>query len=122
MKLLIIFLLFTNIYADNDRKHINKELSHLNLTKNQLKKIKNTLKEFRNGLKQYRDLKEDIEDEREDIFSQNTLDIKKLNKLNKILDNKSNDIENKLLKKIHSILTPKQRAKFIDDFDDWEVE
>ena len=40
---------------------------------------------------------------------------------NKALDAASHEIENKLLKNIHSILSQNQREKFIHYFDDWEV-
>ena len=49
------------------------------------------------------------------------LDINKLNKLNSIIDTKARNIENKLLKDIHSILTYEQKVKFVKYFDDWKV-
>ncbi|MCK5110484.1 MAG: hypothetical protein KAQ94_03105 [Arcobacteraceae bacterium] len=123
MKLMIILLLFVNLFAsDSYHRHINKELSHLNLSKKQSRQIKKILKEFRVQLKEYRELKEEIEDKRKDIFLKEIFDTKKLNKLNLTLDTKAHDIENKLLKRIHTILNLKQRIQFIHYFDDWEVE
>lgn len=122
---IIILFLFIGLFADDDdhgNRHINKDISHLNLSKKQSKNIRKILKEFRYQLKEYRELKEDIEDKREDIFLKEHLDIKELNKLNFSLDTKAYDIENRLLEKMHPILTPRQRKKFIHYFDDWEVE
>ena len=125
MRFIIIFLLLINLYADSDHhsyRHINKELSHLNLTADQTKQIKEILKEFRTELRAYRDLKEEIEDKRKDIFLKEVFDVKELNRLNLRLDTKAHEIENQLLKKVHTILNLKQRIEFIHYFDDWEVE
>lgn len=126
MKYFILVLLVTSLFSDSDRhhseRHINKELSHLKLSKTQNTNIKKILKDFRFDLKEFREYKEEIEEKREKIFINEFFDIKKLNKLNHELDIKSHDIENRLLKKLHPILSKKQREKFIDYFDDWEVE
>ncbi len=127
MKFVIVFfLLFVNLYADDyeshSSKHINKELSHLNLSKNQSYEIKRILKDFRHRLKEYRKLKEDIEEKQEKLFIEDEFDVNGFNYLNEILDSKACEIENDLLKKIHLMLSAKQRKKFIKYFDDWEVE
>jgi len=124
--ILVFFLLFVNLYADDyeshSPKHINKELSHLSLSKNQSYEIKKVLKDFRKRLKEYRELKEEIEEKREKLFMHDNFDEEGLNRLNQILDSQACEIENDLLKKIHRILSKKQRKKFIKYFDDWEVE
>lgn len=130
MRFLIILLLVLGLNADDyehhnkhySERHINKELSHLDLSKEQNTKIRRILKEFRFDLKEYRDLKEDVRTKREDLFIKDVLDDQELNKLNSALDEKSDEIENRLLKSIHSILNQKQRREFIYYFDDWEVE
>ena len=130
MKFIIVLLLVLGLNADDyehhnehySERHINKELSHLNLTKEQNTKIKRILKEFRFDLKEYRDLKEELRVKREALFIKDVLDIEELKKLNNALDEKSDEIENRLLKSVHSILTQKQRRKFIYYFEDWEVE
>ncbi|MDA3907474.1 MAG: hypothetical protein PF437_00145 [Sulfurimonas sp.] len=115
--LLILLLILTTLSGDDDhhkKRHINKELSHLNLSKEQSKKIKKILKEFRHDLKEFREYKEDI-------FLKDRLDTKELDRLNRALDAKSYEIENRLLVGMHSILSKKQRREFIHYFDDWEV-
>ena len=123
---LIILMLVFGVSADDydyhSKKHISKELSHLKLSKKQKKEIKKILKEFRYDLKDFRELQEDIEEQREDVFVKERLDIDELNRLNKRLDTKAREIENRLLLKIHKMLDTKQREKFIEYFDDWEVQ
>ncbi|MCF6310222.1 MAG: hypothetical protein L3J19_07115 [Sulfurimonas sp.] len=126
MKFLLIILIFTGLYADDHKydneRHLNKELSHLSLSKQQNINIKRVLKNFRFDLKEYREYKEEIEAKRESLFIQDVFDIEKLNELNIALDARSHEIENRLLKSMHSILSQKQRREFIYYFDDWEVE
>ncbi len=126
MKLIFIFLFVISICADDydyhDKRHINKELSHLDLSKEQNKKIKKILKDFKMQLKDFRVLKDDIEKRREKLFLQESFDTEAFDNLNDTLDKKANGIEKDLLQNIHSILSFKQRKKFIYYFDDWEVE
>lgn len=123
---ILLLLLITSLFSDYDEhhneRHINKELSHLKLSKEQNTKIKKILKEFRFDLKEFREYKEEIEKRREEIFIKEVFDIEELNRLNQEVDTKSHEIENRLLKKLHSILSKKQRKKFIRYFDDWEVD
>ena len=111
--ILILLLILTSLsgddYEHHNERHINKELSHLNLSKEQSKKIKKILKDFRHNLKEFREYKEKIEEKREDIFLKDVLDIKELDRLNSDLDALSHKIENRLLSKIHAILSKRQR-------------
>lgn len=125
MKYLILLMLITTLYADDHNHHkehhIHKELSHLNLSKEQNTNIKKILKEFRFDLKEFREYKEDIEKQREKIFIKDKLDIEELNRLDNLLNVKSQKIQNRFLQNIHAILSKKQREEFIYYFDDWEV-
>lgn len=126
MRFLVIFLFIITIYADDhelhSKHHIYKELSHLELTKKQQHRVKKILKTYRKELKEYKELEEELEDKRKDVFLQESFDVQKLNDLNQQLDKTAHDIENRFLKKMHFVLTPQQRKKFVHYFDDWEVE
>ena len=125
MRFIILLLLIAVLYGDNHKPHhklhIYKELSHLELSKEQHIQIRAILSEFRRELKEYRELEEEIEEKRKNLFLQDTIDTTEIDTLNTILDAHSHTIEKKLLLQIHAILTPQQREKFIDYFDDWEV-
>lgn len=126
MRYIIILFLFTTLFADSHKPHkehhLNKELSHLELSKKQKIDVKKILKEFRSQTKEYKELEEDIEEKRKDLFTAESLNTEEFDMLNKQLDDKAHSIEKDFLKKMHSILTPRQRKKFVDYFDDWEVE
>lgn len=126
MRYMIILLLVSGLFADSyehkSERHINKELSHLGLLKDQSRDVKQILKEFRKQLEDFEEFKENIEVKRKALFVKDVLETKELDKLNQILDEKAHEIENDFLQKMHVILTPSQREKFIRHFDDWEVE
>ena len=126
MRYMIILLLMTGLFADNyehhNERHINKELSHLELSKKQNKQIKHILKEFRKQLEEFEEFKKDIEVKRKELFLKDVFETEGLDKLDHILDEKAHEIEKNFLTKMHSVLTPSQRKKFIRYFDDWEVE
>lgn len=126
MKFLILFFIATALFSDafehHNEKHISKEISHLNLSPEQNEKIKEVLRVFQKDLKEYRILKEDIDDKTKKIFIKDNFNEGEINELNKELYNKSKEVELKLLKNVHNILSRKQRADFMNYFDDWKVE
>ncbi|WP_310441082.1 hypothetical protein [Sulfurimonas sp.] len=127
MKLIILLLiisglLFSSGFEDHNEKHINKELSHLNLSQEQNEKIKEILKEFKRDLKEYRSFKENIDDGIKKVFIKDSFNKEELNKLYNELYEKTKEIEIKLLKNIHTVLSRKQREEFTHYFDEWKVE
>lgn len=126
MKFLILFFIVTGLFSDtfehHDEKHINKELSHLNLSQEQNEKIKDILKEFKRDLKEYRNFKENIDDEIKKVFMKDSFNKEELNKLYSELYEKTKEVEIKLLKNMHTILSRKQREEFTQYFDEWKVE
>jgi periplasmic protein CpxP/Spy len=124
--LIIVFVFIITLYADDheyhSKHHIYKELSHLELSKEQHNQVKKILKVYRKELKEYKELREELEEKRKDVFLQENFDTKKLDSINMQLDLKAHNIENRFLQKMHIVLTPQQRKKFVHYFDDWEVE
>ena len=122
---LLLFLtlgLFAGEHKSHNEHHINKELSHLNLSAEQNKEVKIILKELRVELKEFKDLAKEIEEKRKELFLRDSFEVKEINQLNHLLDDKAHAIENHFFQKIHLLLTKEQREKFMDYFDDWKVE
>lgn len=120
--LFIVSALFSDTFEHHDEKHINKELSHLNLSQEQNEKIKEILKEFKRDLKEYRNFKENIDDEIKKVFMKDSFNKEELNKLYNEQYEKTKEVEIKLLKNIHTVLSRKQREEFTQYFDEWKVE
>ena len=125
MRFIIALLLVTTLYGDHDEshqaRHINKELSHLELSKEQRIEVKTILRQFATGSKEYKEFEEDIEEKRKDLFVADAFDTSEMDRLNKASDDKAHELEKRFLIKMRAILTPEQRKKFIDHFDDWKV-
>jgi len=124
MKLLLIFLLSLCLYAGHDDKkeyHINKDLTHLDLSKEQNEAMKKVLKKYQHEIEEFRELKEKINVKKQELFLEEPLDVEALSKLNRELYEKANKEENKLLSRVHALLTQEQRVQFIRYFEEWEI-
>lgn len=129
MKILKIFLLLSSLFifanAGDDHKkykHSYKNLEYLNLNKDQLKEIKDVLIEFKYKYKEFYDYKDDKEDILEDIMEDDNFDEKLYFETLIDLKTKAALLEVEKMGKIHKILDEKQREKFADYLEEWEVE
>jgi len=127
MKLVIIFfLLISSLIADDDEKgyhhYYSKDLTYLHLTYEQKKDLKDILKEYRHDIKKYKKYKKKIVKEKQELFEKDTLNTEELKRLNHKVTRKASAIEIEFLEKIHKVLSEKQREKFINFIDDWEIE
>ena len=123
MKILRIFLLLSSLFlfvnADDDHKkykHSYKNLEYLELNKEQLKQMKDILIDFKH---KYKDDKEDI---LEDIMEDKNFDEKLYFETLIDLKTRAAKLEVEKMSKIHKILDEKQREKFADYLEEWEVE
>ncbi len=121
MKLIIMLLLFTGLYAGHNVNHIHKELSHLKLTQKQSMQIKKILQKFREDLKVFRVQRENIEDRKKRLFTKNSFSLEELSSLHDDICKKKNTLEANLLRDIHVVLDKKQRFEFIQYFDEWKI-
>ena len=123
MKILLVFLLlFSFVYADNDKHHYRKDLSYLELTHTQKKQMKSILKEYRHKVKDYREYKEDLIEEKEELFLEQILDEDNIRNINQKISEYATKIEIDLLKQIHAILSQEQKEKFEKYIEEWEIE
>ncbi|MGB5867135.1 MAG: hypothetical protein WBG69_04585 [Arcobacteraceae bacterium] len=124
--LLLISLLFFAVFADDNEKnhhhYYSKDLTFLDLTMQQKDILKDILKEYRHDVKKYKKFKKKILKKKQKLFENESLDLNKLEELNKQVALKASHIEIKLLEEIHTILSKEQRDKFIDFIDEWEIE
>jgi len=125
--LLILLIFFTLAVADGDKKFENghfysKDLTYLKLNSEQKKQIKKILKEYRKDIKKFRSYKDRLTQKKEKLFLNDKFEKQKLKSINIDINSFSSDIEIKLLKKIHKILSKKQRKRFVAYMDEWEIE
>ena len=129
MKILRIFLLLSSLFlfvnADDDDhkyKHSYKNLEYLELNKEQLKQMKDILIDFKHKYKDFYEYKDDKEDILEDIMEDKNFDEKLYFETLIDLKTRAAKLEVEKMSKIHKILDEKQREKFADYLQEWEVE
>ena len=129
MKILKIFLLLSSLFlfvnADDDHKkykHSYKNLEYLELNKEQLKQMKDILINFKHKYKDFYEYKDDKEDILEDIMEDKNFDEKLYFETLIDLKTRAAKLEVEKMSKIHKILDEKQREKFADYLEEWEVE
>ena len=129
MKILRIFLLLSSLFlfvnADDDDhkyKHSYKNLEYLELNKEQLKQMKDILIDFKHKYKDFYEYKDDKEDILEDIIEDKNFDEKLYFETLIDLKTRAAKLEVEKMSKIHKILDEKQREKFADYLEEWEVE
>ena len=129
MKILRIFLLLSSLFlfvnADDDHKkykHSYKNLEYLELNKEQLKQMKDILIDFKHKYKDFYEYKDDKEDILEDIIEDKNFDEKLYFETLIDLKTRAAKLEVEKMSKIHKILDEKQREKFADYLEEWEVE
>ena len=129
MKILKIFLLLSSLFlfvnADDDHKkykHSYKNLEYLELNKEQLKQMKDILIDFKHKYKDFYEYKDDKEDILEDIMEDKNFDEKLYFETLIDLKTRAAKLEVEKMSKIHKILDEKQREKFADYLQEWEVE
>ena len=129
MKILRIFLLLSSLFlfvnADDDDhkyKHSYKNLEYLELNSSQLEKMKDILIDFKHKYKDFYEYKDDKEDILEDIIEDKNFDEKLYFETLIDLKTRAAKLEVEKMSKIHKILDEKQREKFADYLEEWEVE
>ncbi|MDD3343929.1 MAG: Spy/CpxP family protein refolding chaperone [Sulfurospirillaceae bacterium] len=124
MKFFLILAFCLSLYAGHGEKrehHINKDLTYLELSQAQIENFKEVLKKFQHEMEEFREFKEAITAKKKALFLKEPLDTNALNALNQALYEKASKEENKILLRIHNILSPEQRGAFVQYFEEWEV-
>lgn len=128
MKILKIFLLLCSfvfiLNADDDHKskHSYKNLDYLDLKENQAKEIKKILVDLKKDYEEFYEYKDDKEDLLEDLIKADIFDEELYYKTLIDLKTKAAKLEAERIKKIHNILNKKQRDKFSNYLEEWEIE
>ncbi len=126
MKLFITIVFLTLVlFADSDgykEMHLPKDLSFLNLNKKQKKIIRKLLQEHRKKLKILHKAEEKWEEDLKKEFAREHFSKENFKKKALRLKKEVIEVEANFFNKIHSILNKKQRKKFIEYIEEWEVE
>ncbi|MCF6172287.1 MAG: hypothetical protein L3J44_00615 [Campylobacteraceae bacterium] len=122
MKVLLIFIMCVGfVFADSEH-HYNRDLTYLNLSNLQKSKIVKIIKNYRKDIKRYREKKEKIIKFSQKSFIKDNFDVITILKKNDTINLEAVKIETTFFKKMHDILSYKQRKKFAKYMEDWNLE
>jgi Spy/CpxP family protein refolding chaperone len=118
------------IFADHDeyddhrykKYHMPLDVSYLDLDNNQYKQIKHIVKKFKHKHKEFHEEKEETRKKISKLFLSDRFDRDEFVRLSNRLKSLSVDIQADFFVKVHKLLTPKQKKRFIKYMKEWEVE
>jgi len=130
LTLLCSLFLLNSLYANKHdidfheykKGHIHKNLDYLNLNNDQLEKIKHILIKYRKKYAKYTKKRVKEELKLKEIFKAKHFDEEEYEDILEDILEDEIELETKVLKKIHSVLSPDQREKFSFYLKEWRVE
>jgi len=131
MRLLVLFLLILSpMFADHDeydehkyeKYHLPLDVSYLQLNDKQYKEIKHIVKKFKHKHKEFHEKKEKARKKISKLFLSDSFDRDEFVRLSNRLKTISTEIQADFFEKIHKLLTPKQKKRFVKYMKEWEVE
>ena len=121
LKILMIFILIKTTLLGSE-SHIYKNLDFLNLNKKQQLQLKKILISHKKMFEEYYIYKEKKENTLKKVIIDDYFDEDKYEDIVEDIQEEAIELEVKTLKRIHKILTKKQRVKFSNYLKEWKVE
>ncbi len=124
--LLCSIFLTLNLYANKNYElkdtHIYKNLDYLELNASQEKQIKEILIECRKEFSKYYAKKQKAQNKLQKLIQEQEFDDDKYEDITEDIAKEAIELEIKIFKQIHQILTPKQREEFSHYLQEWRIE
>ncbi len=129
LKILTLFcslFLISQLYANKEHEthntHIYKNLDYLNLNATQEKEIKAILIACKKEFSKYYEKKQKAQKKLQKLMQEDHFDEEKYEDIAEDLSEKAIELEVKIFKQIHTVLTPQQREQFSYYLKEWEIE
>ena len=129
LKILTLFcslFLISQLYASKEYEtkntHIYKNLDYLNLDSNQEEAFKAILISSKKEFAKYYEKKQNAQKELQKLIQEEHFNKKKYEDIAEDIAEEAIELEVKIFKQIHQILTPKQREQFSYYLQEWKVE
>ena len=121
--LLVVGLAFGDKHHhERDEHHFPRDLGFLDLSREQSDEVKTILYAYKHALKKFRHEKREHAHEAGKLFVQERFDAGKYEAIRGDLETRAIGIQADFLQKLHAILTPAQRKRFLEYFDEWDVD
>jgi len=117
----LIFLIGVNhLYADDHR--LPMDLHDLGLNKQQHRFVEEAMKEYQLSYRRYHHQSEKSQEELNAMFLDPTFDAQMFRAKNLEREKASIEIRTRLFERLHAILTPEQKRRFIAHIKEWDSE
>ncbi len=111
------------VWANSDEhSRFPMDLHDLHLTAQQYQAVKEIMREYQNSSRLYHKQNAKTQQELNALFLNPTFDEKIFRAKSIEMQSSSVEIQTRLLKKLHTILTPQQKRQFIRHIQEWEIE
>jgi len=117
-----MFLASTASYADDDSHSFPMDFHDLGLTSQQHHSVEEAMKEYQRAYRRHHHQSEKTQDELNVLFLNPTFDEESFRAKNVEMARASIEIRTQLFARLHAILTPEQKRRFIRHIEEWEIE
>lgn len=117
-----VSLLCTLSFADGENHRFPMDLPDLGLTSQQHKAVETAMKEYRQAYRIHHRSREKTQQELNALFLQPTFNETVFRTKMMDIQNGSIEIRTRLFARLHGILTPEQKRRFLRHVEEWEVE
>lgn len=124
-----LFLIFSSsLYGDDNLKkefkelHIYKNMDYLQLSSTQESQIKEILLSCKKKFSKYYEKKQKAQKKLQKLMQKEHFNEKKYEDISEDISEEAIELEVKIFKQIHAVLTPHQREKFSYYLQEWKIE
>jgi len=107
-------------YADDHR--LPMDLHDLGLTKQQHRSVEEAMKEYQHSYRRYHHQNQKTQEELNALFLDPTFDLEKFRAKSLEREKASIEIRTRLFERLHTILNPAQKQRFITHMKEWDIE
>lgn len=119
--LLISLLSVTTAFADDDHR-FPMDLHDLGLTKQQHHSVEAAMKEYQYAYRRFHHQREKTQEELKALFLNPSFDSETFRAKSLEMERDSIEIRIRLFERIHTILSPEQKRRFIRHLEEWDIE
>lgn len=108
--------------ADDDEHRFPMDLHDLGLTKQQHHSVEEAMKEYQRAYRRYHHQSEKTQEELNALFLEPAFDAESFRAKNLEMERASIEIRTRLFERLHTILSPEQKRRFVRHMEEWEIE
>ncbi len=122
MKWIIVLAMFLSLsaYGDDDNHRFPMDLHDLGLTKQQHRVVEEAMKEYQHSNRRYHHQREKDQDTLNALFLSPSFDSESFRAKSLEREKASIEIRVRLLERLHSVLTPEQKRRYIHHLEEWD--